>query len=406
MAELGSQNNPVFTSQSNLLVQPVPVERIEPLAGRFYTNNGKAIPPEICDLAYHIFHGIQTEATGLFALSSLSHSKQDYEFSNNSFSSKNLFDLFQEKIIREAKKFPANEQADITTVMLGLMNLVQNRCGEDLKLVSPDQLGNFNSNIEVPLPMIQELPDNMIRYEKVVEHITWGVNGSRALVLCSDGEQIPADFVILTISLGCLKKYADKLFTPMLPQEKLNAIHRIGFGIVDKIFLQYDQKYWSWHHGIKLAWTEEDESWIRGINSIDQISDNMLCAWISGKYALAMECLSDEEVAAGVTKLLQRFTNEIIPLPKKLMRSQWASDPRFLGSCSFMALDSTIEHQQDLAVPVPSSAESMPSILLFAGEATCIGNFGTVFGGSISGIREAERIIQYTEEYTRPPDKA
>jgi len=45
----------------------------------------------------------------------------------------------------------------------------------------------------------------------------------------------------------------------------------------------------------------------------------------------------------------------------------------------------------------------MPPILLFAGEATIPGHYSTVHGARLSGIREAERIIQLTKQYGGPP---
>lgn len=51
------------------------------------------------------------------------------------------------------------------------------------------------------------------------------------------------------------------------------------------------------------------------------------------------------------------------------------------------------------------SCESVPPILLFAGEATIPGHYSTVHGARLSGIREAERIIQLTKRLGGPPKK-
>lgn len=51
------------------------------------------------------------------------------------------------------------------------------------------------------------------------------------------------------------------------------------------------------------------------------------------------------------------------------------------------------------------SCEAVPPILLFAGEATVPGHYSTVHGARLSGIREAERIIQLTKRYNGPPKK-
>lgn len=54
----------------------------------------------------------------------------------------------------------------------------------------------------------------------------------------------------------------------------------------------------------------------------------------------------------------------------------------------------------------PGTCEPIPPILLFAGEATIPGHYSTVHGARLSGIREAERIIQLTKRFSGPPRKS
>jgi monoamine oxidase len=54
-----------------------------------------------------------------------------------------------------------------------------------------------------------------------------------------------ADHVIVTCSLGHLKQYHDSLFNPALPKCKVDAIERMGFGNVEKVFLYYEPPFWS-----------------------------------------------------------------------------------------------------------------------------------------------------------------
>lgn len=62
-------------------------------------------------------------------------------------------------------------------------------------------------------------------------------------VICEDGSRYYADYVICTFPLGVLKEKASSLFSPSLPQYKLDSINRLLFGTVDKILLEYDRPF-------------------------------------------------------------------------------------------------------------------------------------------------------------------
>jgi hypothetical protein len=62
-------------------------------------------------------------------------------------------------------------------------------------------------------------------------------------VVCEDGSRYYADHVICTIPLGVLKEKAMTLFSPPLPQYKMDSINKLLFGAVDKILLEYDRPF-------------------------------------------------------------------------------------------------------------------------------------------------------------------
>lgn len=62
-------------------------------------------------------------------------------------------------------------------------------------------------------------------------------------VVCEDGSCYYAEHVICTIPLGVLKEKAATLFSPSLPQYKLDSINKLLFGTVDKILLEYDRPF-------------------------------------------------------------------------------------------------------------------------------------------------------------------
>lgn len=78
-----------------------------------------------------------------------------------------------------------------------------------------------------------------VRFGREVESIHYNERGDPAFpyatkVVCSDGEVIVADEVIITTPLGVLK--SDMVdFDPPLPGWKRGAIDRMGFGLLNKV---------------------------------------------------------------------------------------------------------------------------------------------------------------------------
>ena len=143
------------------------------------------------------------------------------------------------------------------------------------------------------------------------------------LVECEDCEVIPADHVIVTVSLGVLKKQHASFFRPGLPTEKVAAIHRLGIGTTDKIFLEFEEPFWGPEcNSLQFVWEDEAESrpltyppelWYRKICGFDVLYPperygHVLSGWICGEEALVMEKCDDEAVAEICTEMLRQFT--------------------------------------------------------------------------------------------------
>ncbi|XVE54091.1 hypothetical protein DITRI_Ditri03aG0053800 [Diplodiscus trichospermus] len=147
----------------------------------------------------------------------------------------------------------------------------------------------------------------------------------------------------------------------------------------------------------------------------------------SGKEALELETLSDEEIIKGVSttvsSLLSKphkegksnntaheFCNGNVKSVEspgesevrfvKVLKSKWGSDPLFLGSYSFVAVGSSGADLDTMAEPLPKvgsceSAGVHPLQILFAGEATHRTHYSTTHGAYFSGLREANRLLQH-----------
>lgn len=259
-------------------------------------------------------------------------------------------------------------------------------------------------------------------------------SSNRIKVQCSDGSHYLADHLICTVSLGVLKKFHLTLFEPCLPLPKINSIEGVGFGTVDKIFVELSESFWTddWL-GVSILWQPEqlkeiradpvNGDWLEHIMGFYPISfqPNTLLAWISGAAARKMEQVSDADFNAGVRRILKMallncgngtwqvknvlryawrlcldfsiaFFNKSFNFPP-IFRSQWGTNPHFLGSYSFPSLkgDAIGASASILAQPI-LDYDAQP-IIQFAGEATHSQYHSTVHGAIESGWGEAQKLI-------------
>ena len=80
----------------------------------------------------------------------------------------------------------------------------------------------------------------------------------RAVILCDDGTKYEADHVIVTPSLGFLKSNHLKFFSPPLPAHRQLMIENAGFGVVDKVFLVWEEPFWDMDFaGWQFLWLDD-----------------------------------------------------------------------------------------------------------------------------------------------------
>ncbi|XP_046399073.1 spermine oxidase-like [Ischnura elegans] len=452
VVELGAQwveggclSNSIFTlaAQEGLLGKP-PLSRKDPCrTGLFHTTRGKPIDPCLGLAAAHAYRKIESDAYQLI-----------HEKINKSDPTKTCLTMrsyVNERIMEVLRKFPEIQREDASKVMFGLSNETRFHIGDNLSAVSAPCLGSQmvlpGGDVRLPLgfigiiaPLIRDLPEACVQYCKPVALVRWGTAGcDRAVVVTADGDECPADHVIVTVSLGVLKACASSLFCPALPAEKTEAIARAGFGRVGKLFLEYEKPFWGpGEGGLRLAWSSKELAarrpdgcdWARGISGFTEVPSSnspkdpccvydpgsrVLEAQISGPEAEAMERADEECVAEVVTRLIRTFTGDPgIPPPIRILRTSWCSDPNFRGGYSYLPVgcEDDVNPMADLCRPLPCYDQGggqdcvgphpgvTDPILLFAGEATSADYYGTVHGARLSGLREAERIIEMTK---RPP---
>lgn len=299
------------------------------------------------------------------------------------------------------------------------------------------------------------LPPGSIQLGRKVTKIEWQPENYRVLesetgdfrpvkLHFSDGSVMLADHVIVTVSLGVLKARiceGSGFFDPPLPNFKTEAISRLGYGLVNKLFLQLSPTHdresddLNKFPFLQMAFHRSDSEfrhpkipwWMRRTASLSPIygKSSVLLGWFAGKEALALESLDDEEIVTGVSTTISSFLSsshhkvnsnshelsngKVSSVDSsnggelkfsKVLKTQWGTDPLFLGSYSYVAVGSSGEDLDTMAVPLPKncsngSCSSPPLQILFAGEATHRTHYSTTHGAYFSGLREANRLLQH-----------
>lgn len=260
--------------------------------------------------------------------------------------------------------------------------------------------------------LVEDIGTQNIIFDKPVAEIRWKDFNSRIIVKCADGTVYTCQHLIVTFSLGVLKASLAKLFQPALPKPYNRSIRNIGFGTIDKIFLQFENAWWEKAEGFQLIWRDEhkdDSHWTRFMTGFDVVTPgppNTLLGWVGGYGALEMEKLSDEQIISDCIFILEKFTKKTVPQPIRFFCSHWNSNPFIRGAYSYTSVncDDEPHFQKTVTEPIICSAEhssqqsthsamKTSATLSFAGEAFHDKYFSTVHGAYLSGIEQAKRLL-------------
>lgn len=339
----------------------------------------------------------------------------------------NLETFMSSHIREELKNFPDFEKEAALMVMNTYLKTLKEKIGTNLECVKTKNYDSLSSlpggDIKIPIgfvgilaPLIRDIPEYAIRYCKPVDCVHWNVveaDKPRACVLCADGESFPADYVVITTPLGFLKDKAQNFFIPNLPARKMDAIKSLGFGHMNRFFVQFPEPICLKDEGeIMFAWHPDDYarcgSWLKGLTSlvVDESSEQILSGVVAGKEAITMEMLEEDQILSDIQNHLHSFLdNPSIPKPSKMIRSTWSTNVFTQGAFTYIGTESGLGQIKDLAEPTPDSYQNETPVLFFAGEHTCPKNYATVHGARDSGIREANRIVKYTKDLKGAPSK-
>lgn len=220
----------------------------------------------------------------------------------------------------------------------------------------------------------------------------------RVEVSLSDGTHIECDLCVVTIPLGVLQSNRIT-FIPTLPSTKLDAMSRVGMGVLNKVVMQFDRVFWDKH----VDWISLDHvdpsanrvdqtvfqhhSTMSVMNCWSVYRKPILIFFLSGNLATRLEAQTDQEVRIQLVERLRARFGPSVRQPLDVVITRWGADEHSRGSYSYPGLGCRASDFDALASPVADS-------IYFAGEHTSSSRFGFADGAYASGLREADRIIE------------
>ena len=199
-----------------------------------------------------------------------------------------------------------------------------------------------------------------------------------------------ADFdvhaVVVTLPLGVLKAGGVE-FVPALPATKRAAIERLGMGVLDKIWMRFDEVFWPMDQNMFGRISAQAGLWAEWVNlaKFHPQRAPILLGFNAGAAARKVEALSDEDARESALDALRDMFGDDVSDPVEVRRTRWAADAYARGSYSYLAVGANLDDCDALAAPVGGR-------LFFAGEATSRKHAATVHGAYLSGLRAAAQV--------------
>jgi len=222
-----------------------------------------------------------------------------------------------------------------------------------------------------------------IRLRQVVTEIEHGDN--QVTVKTADAT-FSADYALVTLPLGVLAVKSVRI-SPPLSNAKNLAMSRLGVGQINKIFLFFDEAFWpittqyfGYHSPIRGRY-----AYFMNYRTFSPY--NCLVTFGFGIQGGMIEKMSEAQLIAEITPHLKTMFGSRATAPKRAITTRWNEDPFARGAYSFAGVGSTEKDHEIMSQPEGER-------LFFAGEHTHEKYRATVHGAYLSGVREADRILE------------
>lgn len=408
----GEKENPIYSWLERMdLIECCEEEEVE-LEGLFKTQSGKEPPKEI---VFRVLEILMDTRHLLYKNSQTMDPKYCLPA-----------DIYRKQLKLESQTCTILRKANPTLVesilrWFELYETIDNSC-EDISLLSIKAYANWNDYDDGKMVRLKGgwqklvtilfnlIGSELFIFNSKVDELSY--SGNNVVVKHSKGI-IECEHVIVTFSIGVMKNLPSNFFNPILGKRRKDLIANLGFGVVNKIFLQFDKPFLIAEKGLKLLWNDNDEpniklfdlpEWTKFMTGFDLVptAPNYLLSWVGGKGAEMMEKFDEQEVGEVCLKILHIFLpDKEIPKLLSVKRSTWGTNPLVRGSYSYESANSSVDLLdmkqlwEPLTAPTKEKQNEQIPRVLFAGEATAGDMYATAHGAVSSGWREADRLVNY-----------
>ncbi|CAK0899621.1 unnamed protein product [Prorocentrum cordatum] len=265
--------------------------------------------------------------------------------------------------------------------------------------------------------LAEELGGEGVRLDAAVEEVDYAPTPEgRVRVRYRAGHppatvEVTARAVVVSVPLGVLKA-GTIAFRPPLPPPKLAAIERLDMGLLNKVFLQFEQAWWPADQ-VTFSYLPPSaperpgaagearggagHSYWLVVNCAEAMDGlPVLMALVAPPYSWEMEKESDDAIVADFLLHVVSHVARALPggwgrpgrpIPAVTARhvTRWGSDPFSLGSYSYLPVGAGPCDREELARAVGDA-------VFFCGEAAHSLYPSTVHGAYMSGVETAGKV--------------
>jgi len=167
-----------------------------------------------------------------------------------------------------------------------------------------DWLGGGDALLDAPyVKVIEKLSgeaETIFGFE--VRRVTQDSNG--VVIRAGSGEEVSAEAAVITVPIGVLKSGRID-FQPSLPAHTRTAIDGLGAGLLDKLWLAFDEPFWDEDsEGFQWIDPRRPGRWGFWVNALPETGKPMLMTLSGGSDAHRLEGKTDLEVVSGALRAL------------------------------------------------------------------------------------------------------